>query len=90
MSMTNRNPYISFPSEILDVIKHTEKEYTFRMAFQGDVKPGQFFEVSIPKFGEAPISVSGIEEGVSVDLTIGIRAHEGREPADARALWKRL
>lgn len=70
MSMTNRNPYISFPSEILDVIKHTEKEYTFRMAFQGDVKPGQFFEVSIPKFGEAPISVSGIEEGVSVDLTI--------------------
>jgi len=70
MSMTNRNPYISFPSEILDVIKHTEKEYTFRMAFQGEVKPGQFFEVSIPKFGEAPISVSGIEEGVSVDLTI--------------------
>ena len=33
MSMTNQNPYISFPSEILDVIKHTEKEYTFRMAF---------------------------------------------------------
>ena len=63
------NPYIPFPSKILDVIKHTQKEYTFRMEFHGDVKPGQFFEVSIPKFGEAPISVSGITEN-SVDLTI--------------------
>ena len=66
--MTN-NPYIPFPSKILEVIRHTAKEYTFRMAFEGDVKPGQFFEVSIPKFGEAPISVSGIQPG-SVDLTI--------------------
>ena len=70
MSANNQNPYVSFPSEILDVIRHTQKEYTFRMAFSGEVKPGQFFEVSIPKFGEAPISVSGIVEGVSVDLTI--------------------
>lgn len=63
------NDYLAYPSRILDVIKHTEIEYTFRMAFSGDVKPGQFFEVSIPKYGEAPISVSGIGEG-SVDLTI--------------------
>jgi len=63
------NPYIPFPSRILEVIRHTAKEYTFRMAFEGAVKPGQFFEVSIPKFGEAPISVSGIQPG-SVDLTI--------------------
>lgn len=64
-----RNDYIPFSSEILEVIKHTEIEYTFRMAFTGDVKPGQFFEVSIPKYGEAPISVSGIGEGY-VDLTV--------------------
>lgn len=64
-----KNEYLPFISEILDVIKHTEIEYTFRMAFKGDVKPGQFFEVSIPKFGEAPISVSGIGENY-VDLTI--------------------
>ena len=63
------NPYLPFPSEILTVIKHTEKEYTFRMAFTGDVKPGQFFEVSVPKYGEAPISVSGIGPNY-VDLTI--------------------
>ena len=64
-----RNDYIPFASEILEVIKHTDIEYTFRMAFRGDVKPGQFFEVSIPKYGEAPISVSGIGDGF-VDLTI--------------------
>jgi anaerobic sulfite reductase subunit B len=63
------NEYIPFLSEIKEVIKHTEIEYTFRMSYEGKVKPGQFFEVSIPKFGEAPISVSGIGEDF-VDLTI--------------------
>ena len=67
--MTELNPYIPFLSEITEVIKHTEIEYTFRMTYKGDVKPGQFFEVSLPKFGEAPISVSGIGDG-TVDLTI--------------------
>ena len=65
----SKNGYIPFLSEIKEVIKHTEIEYTLRMEFDGDVKPGQFFEVSLPKFGEAPISVSGIGEG-TVDLTI--------------------
>ena len=66
--MTN-NDYIPFSSKILEVIEHTDIEYTFRMEFKGDVKPGQFFEVSIPRYGEAPISVSGIGENF-VDLTI--------------------
>lgn len=64
-----QNEYIPFPSEILKMIKHTDIEYTFRMGYVGDVKPGQFFEVSIPKFGEAPISISGIGEDY-IDLTI--------------------
>lgn len=64
-----KNDYIPFPSTILEVIKHTEIEYTFRMSYKGPVKPGQFFEVSIPKYGEAPISVSGIGEDF-IDLTI--------------------
>ena len=63
------NEYIPFLSEIKEVIQHTEIEYTFRMSYVGEVKPGQFFEVSIPKYGEAPISVSGIGEDF-VDLTI--------------------
>ena len=56
-------------STIREIIKHTDLEYTFRMEFEGDVKPGQFFEISIPKYGEAPISVSGIGPG-TVDFTI--------------------
>jgi anaerobic sulfite reductase subunit B len=67
--MTLSNDYLPFPSKITKVIKHTAIEYTFRMAYDGEVKPGQFFEVSLPKFGEAPISVSGIGDG-TVDLTI--------------------
>ncbi|MDF2804569.1 MAG: asrB [Anaerocolumna sp.] len=63
------NEYIPFLSEIKEVIKHTDIEFTFRMAYKGEVKPGQFFEVSIPRFGEAPISVSGIGSDY-VDLTI--------------------
>lgn len=65
----SKNEYIPFLSEILSVTKHTEIEYTFRMAYEGRVFPGQFFEVSIPKYGEAPISVSGIGKGY-VELTI--------------------
>lgn len=64
-----RNEYIPQLSTIREVIKHTALEYTFRMEFDGDVKPGQFFEISLPKYGEAPISVSGIDDG-TVDFTI--------------------
>jgi anaerobic sulfite reductase subunit B len=63
------NIYMPFKSKILNIQKHTETDYTFRMEFEGEVKPGQFFEVSIPKFGESPISVSEIGEGY-IDLTI--------------------
>jgi len=63
------NLYKPFLSKIKKIVKHTDIEYTFRMEYRGDVNPGQFFEVSIPKYGEAPISVSGIGED-SVDLTI--------------------
>lgn len=67
--MQTNNEYWPFLSEVIKIVKHTEIEYTFTMEYKGDVKPGQFFEVSIPKFGEAPISVSGIGED-TVDLTI--------------------
>lgn len=63
------NHYVPQLSTIKEVIKHTDLEYTFRMTFDGDAKPGQFFEVSIPKYGEAPISVSGFGDGL-VDFTI--------------------
>lgn len=66
-----KNEYIPQLSRIREVIRHTALEYTFRMEFSdaGKVKPGQFFEISLPKYGEAPISVSGIGED-TVDFTI--------------------
>lgn len=63
------NVYIPFKSNILSITPHTDIDYTFRMEYTGEVKSGQFFEVSIPKYGEAPISVCEIGEGY-VDLTI--------------------
>ncbi|MBC8014508.1 MAG: anaerobic sulfite reductase subunit B [Sporomusaceae bacterium] len=63
------NSYMPFKSRIIKVIPHTDIDYTFLMEYTGEVKPGQFFEVSIPKYGEAPISVSEIGEGY-VGLTI--------------------
>lgn len=96
--MNGNNPYLPFSSTILDVIKHTAKEYTFRMAYTGEVRPGQFFEVSMPKYGEAPISVSGIGDGF-VDLTIRkvgrvtnevFEKYKGQNLFFARTLWQRI
>lgn len=57
------------PHKILRVLKETEAEYTFRVACDKKTKHGQFFQLSIPKVGEAPISVSGKGEGY-VEFTI--------------------
>ena len=34
----NKNEYIPFLSEIKEVIKHTDIEYTFRMEYNGEQK----------------------------------------------------
>lgn len=64
------NPYVPKQAEILEITKHTANEWTFRTKVDTDgVKPGQFYEISLPKFGESPISVSGIGDDY-VDFTI--------------------
>lgn len=63
------NIYLPQRSKILKIDKHTDIDYTFRMEYSGSVKPGQFFQISIPKSGEAPISVCGIGQGY-LDFTI--------------------
>lgn len=45
--------------KITKIIHETSAEYTFRVNYDKPVKHGQFFMLSIPKVGEAPISVSG-------------------------------
>ncbi len=64
-----KNIMLPKPYEILSVIKETAAEYTFRVAYEGETEHGQFFQLSIPKIGEAPISVSGKGEGY-VEFTI--------------------
>lgn len=58
-----------FPYRILQITHETKAEFTFRVAFPCEVKFGQFCMLSIPKIGEAPISVSGTGDGY-VEFTI--------------------
>ena len=55
--------------KILEVKRESLHEYTFKVAT--DIKPehGQFLQLSIPKVGEAPISVSSFGDGW-MDFTI--------------------
>lgn len=57
------NPVQPVPCEILSVKKESAHEWTFRV--KTDIKPqhGQFLQLSIPKVGEAPISVSAQGDG---------------------------
>jgi len=55
--------------KIMDIKKESLHEYTFKV--ETDIKPshGQFLQLSIPKIGEAPISVSAYGDGW-MDFTI--------------------
>ncbi len=53
------NIMLSKPHKVVKIMKETQAEYTFRVEYTGEAKHGQFFMLSIPKVGEAPISVSG-------------------------------
>lgn len=55
--------------EIISVTKESKLEYTFRVKTDIKVKHGQFLQLSIPKVGEAPRSVSGFGDGY-LDFTI--------------------
>lgn len=57
------NPVMPKPHKILDIVRETNLEYTFRI--ETDMRPqhGQFFQLSLPRVGECPISVSNFGEG---------------------------
>ena len=57
------------PHKIIKIIHETKAEYTFRVQCDAQINHGQFFMLSIPKIGEAPISVSAQGEGY-VEFTI--------------------
>ena len=57
------NPFLPEKMEILDVIPETAIDYTYVLAREKPVKPGQFLQLSVPGVGEAPISVSDFDDG---------------------------
>lgn len=58
------------PHRLLKIVLETKAEHTFRVEWHGTpVKHGQFFMLSIPMVGEAPISVSAQGDGY-VEFTI--------------------
>lgn len=57
------------PCRILKIVHETQAEFTFRAAFDRPSRHGQFCMLSIPKVGEAPISISGKGDGY-VEFTI--------------------
>ncbi len=63
------NLMLPAPHKVLDVTHETRAEYTFRVECRTEVSHGQFFQLSIPKLGEAPISVSAKGDGW-VEFTI--------------------
>jgi anaerobic sulfite reductase subunit B len=58
-----KNPVMPTPHKILKVTYETNAEYTFRVECSDSVEHGQFYVLSIPKVGEAPISVSSRGDG---------------------------
>ena len=57
------NPVQPQACEILSVKKESRHEWTFRVATDAKPAHGQFMQLSIPKIGEAPISVSAQGDG---------------------------
>lgn len=64
------NIYRPLPAEILDIRNETAIDSTYRLRWTGTApQPGQFFQVSVLRIGEAPISASGCGDGW-IELTI--------------------
>lgn len=63
------NPVKPQAHKIIDILKQTEAEWTFRVENDIPISHGQFMQLSLPKIGEAPISVSGFDDGYA-DFTI--------------------
>lgn len=63
------NPVKPQAHKIIDILKQTDAEWTFRVENELPIRHGQFMQLSLPKIGEAPISISGFGDGYA-DFTI--------------------
>ncbi len=67
----DNNPYQPIGREILAIEPQTHDEYLYRLAFDQPLSPGQFFQISLPKIGEAPFSIAAIgKHHGSIDVLI--------------------
>lgn len=64
-----KNPYLPQKAKILKIKPQTDIDYTFTLKCDLNPQSGQFVEVSLPKVGECPISVSDFGVGW-IEMTI--------------------
>ncbi|MGI6783609.1 MAG: anaerobic sulfite reductase subunit AsrB [Aminivibrio sp.] len=57
------NLFRPFPAKITKITPETDLEFTMTVDCSATMAPGQFFQVSLPKIGEAPISISSWGDG---------------------------
>lgn len=69
MTQQNKNHMIPTACKIISVVKETDIEWTFRVESPFKANHGQFMQLSVPKIGEAPISISEIGDGY-MDFTL--------------------
>ena len=63
------NPYVPKPYKVLDFHRETIDNFTLTVDMKIKHDPGQFVQVSIPGFGEAPISIcSDSEEFIKLNI----------------------
>jgi len=66
----SNNAYLPVKALVLDVARQTDNISTFKIAASGlKPVPGQFIEVSVPKAGECPVSISDFNADY-IELTI--------------------
>lgn len=68
------SPYIPVPATVEQTARLTEKERFYKLAPADerllDYKPGQFFMVGLPGYGEAPISISSPPGSPRIEMCI--------------------
>lgn len=51
------------PYEIIDVTKHTDLEWSFRIRSDMAIQYGQYIDLVLPMYGEVPIAISDFGNG---------------------------
>lgn len=51
------------PYEIIDVTKHTDLEWSFRVRSDMAIQYGQYIDLVLPMYGEVPIAISDFGNG---------------------------